>query len=1181
MLERLILTFVRTQCVRASSAAKRLGLLAIAFTLFAAPLTIAFADGLSPGEQFFEGQVRPLLVEHCQECHGVELQESDLRLDSIDTILQGGISGPAAIANDIQSSLIIDAVLGRRGVEQMPPDEPLNEKEIRILKQWINRGLPWTRSDTLPTSDSGVPALGDQEAIGRVAQEHWAFQPISRPQIPKLIVPRLAAEQGEEEHEPHDASRVTGEDYPRNEIDRFIEAKQRSLGLSRSDVADRATILRRLCIDLVGLPPTYDQMRKFVDDPRSTDLVVAETINRLLGSDHYGERWARYWLDLARYADTRDWLAQAELRYPYAYTYRDYVIDSFNNDKPYDQFIREQLAADLLLQSSSDELESPQNAPELAALGMLTVGPRFRNSNVEQIADKIDVIGRGLMGITISCARCHDHKYDPIPIEDYYSLYGVFASCKLPDDFPEIPSVNEIPDDLTADFQRQLAKKQKVLADYKAKLRKDAIVDLKEKLPKYLEGFYLMSISKSKSIRGVIDQLDLKETAMTPLDRVLAARLKTKRDAEDPILSPWHLALSASEVQYKQNHKKWINQWQTDSSISPAVSQHLAATMPETRREFAHAYGELFSQILSSRSAAEDNDSNDDIDPDTKRVIDLLTPGSGWLAFDDEAVAQASRLLGKGRKALGDREKAITEVEASHPGSPPRAMTLIDTKRPVTPFVFLRGEPKRRGDRVPRQFISVLAGDDRKPFKQGSGRLELAEAITAPDNPLTTRVIVNRVWAKYFGRGLVQSQDDFGLRCEPPSHPELLDYLATEFMDNGYSLKWLHKTITTSRAYAQSSNHRDDAFAADPENTYLWRQNRKRLDFEAMRDSVIAVAGTLDDQVGGRSVRLSDTPYSTRRSLYAYVDRVELDPILRTFDFASPTASSAERAETTIPQQALFFMNHPFVAQQARKIASRTQQSANVDINSSKHDSNATTGGEIQQLYQTIFARTPSPAEHEVASEFLDQSASDDSISSTAIWSYGFGPAKLAPGQSSLSPEAFEPLSHWTGKAYQFSNEYPHPTMKHAKLFAAGGDVGSDEDHSVIRRWTAPNDGAIRVAGTLRHSREGGDGVQGIIRAGDIREVFHVARSETKPKSPRIDVKRGEVVDFIVSPGPKSNTNSDSFTWQIAVIGVDGDLAGTIWRSQPEFASPPPPPLSPLAQLAQALLLSNEFLYVD
>ncbi len=1076
----------------------------------------ALAQPLSPREQFFENQVRPLLIEKCHECHAAALQESDLRLDSRAAVLRGGISGPAARPRAVADSLILQAVRGEGKLEQMPPDNPLDEAQIAVLEKWVQLGLPWT------AEDEPMPiALGDQQAIRAASVEHWAFKPVGNPQPPHV-----------------DASLSS---YINNPIDLFVVDSLASAGLSPNPLADRRSLIRRIYFDVIGLPPSLEHVAAFVRDTRDTQLVVEELVDDLLASEQYGERWARYWLDLARYADTQDWQAQADLRYPFAYTYRDYVIQSLNSDKPYDQFLREQIAADFYAQS--------KDAPKLAALGLLTVGPRFRNDKLEIAADQIDVVCRGLMALTVSCARCHDHKYDPVPIEDYYSLQGVFASSVMPNDFPALGDY-QIDPALFADYQRERASREQDLDVYKSELRNTAIADIRKRLPVYFDGFAQLSIDKSAQLRSVVSTLKVLDSAMFALDSLLVDRLKSEDNKADAVLKPWTLGLAANEAIFKKNAKQWLDDWVADESINPIVREQLAKDRPATRAKLVATYGTLFAAALK----ASDDDST------YSELRSRLLDEDGLLDLEDQAVLVGSRIAGKGRKDFGDLQKAIGEVDSSHPGSPPRAMTLIDLKTPVTPVVLLRGEANRRGDRVPRQFLSILEGDDRQPFSDGSGRRELAEAITDPMNPLTFRVLVNRVWARYFGRGMVSSLDDFGLRSDPPTHPELLDWLSSEFLRNDQSLKFLHRMILTSRTYQQASSLSEAGTVIDPENRLLWRQNRRRLDFEAMRDAMLEVAGSLDAKVGGRSVRLTEQPMTTRRSLYAYVDRNEMDPMLRTFDFASPTASAASRAETTIPQQALFSMNHPFVADLARSIA----------LACDRADDEA----KVQDLYRRVFQRPARESEVNVAMEFLAEARPGD-LDGHSDWQYGFGPL-AAIGDAKHKLKAFP---HWTGQAYQGSAEFPDPNYRFLRLTADGGHPGNVAEEGTVRRWTAPGTGTINIRGKIVHTRDNSDGVIAIIHGKSVDQTFNALKSEVDTHIDGLAVQAGEVIDFVVSPG--KSPSADTYTWVVKIQGVGGELQSQSWDSQADFHAPPPPPLSPLAQLAQALLLTNEFLYVD
>jgi mono/diheme cytochrome c family protein len=663
----------------------------------------------------FEKHVRPVLVEHCYSCHGPTKQKGGLRLDSRVNLLKGGDSGPVVDANAPEQSVILKAVR-QEGDLKMPPKGKLDAKAIEALTVWVRQGSPW------PEGEAGsAPA---RPTVAEVRQKHWAFQPVKKPTIPSV----------------KDAAWV------RTPLDAFVLARLEAKGLTPTRPTDRHTLIRRVTFDLVGLPPTPEEVAAFEAD-RSPDA-YEKLVDRLLASPRYGERWGRHWLDVARYADTKGYVFTEERRFPYAYTYRDYVIHAFNDDLPYDRFVTQQLAADLL--------PLGEDKRPLAAMGFLTLGRRFLNNAHDVIDDRMDVTVRGLQGLTVGCARCHDHKYDPIPQTDYYSLYGVFASSVEPKELPLVGQPE--PTEAYANYERELKKREEAVA------------------------------------------------------------------------------------KFREEHKEEL--------------------------------------------------------------------ASGNRKFRDEL------------RAL---QKKVDAWNVTAPAAPPRAMVLNDAPVPRTPHVFKRGNPNLPGDEVPRQYLQVVAGEARKPFAQGSGRLELARAIASPDNPLTARVLVNRVWGWHFGQGIVRTPSDFGLRGELPTHPELLDYLAATFVDNGWSIKRLHRLILLSNTYRQASDDNPALAAIDPENRLLAKMNRQRLDFESLRDALLAVAGHLDSTAGGRPVELTTAPFTSRRSVYGFIDRQNLPGVFRTFDFASPDATTPQRFTTTVPQQALFLMNSPFVIEQARLFAARPE----------------------------------------------------------------------------------------------------------------------------------------------------------------------------------------------------------------------------------------------------------------
>ncbi|HEY3394249.1 MAG TPA: PSD1 and planctomycete cytochrome C domain-containing protein [Lacipirellulaceae bacterium] len=642
------------------------------------------------GIEFFETHIRPVLVERCYECHSgtAKVLQGGLRLDSADGLRKGGDSGTAIVPYKPDDSLLISAL--RYESLEMPPSGKLPDKVIDDFIKWISLGAPDPRTEAAAgKADAEEPT----DPFG-----HWAYQRPQRPNPPK----------------------VSDRTWARSEIDRFILAKLEKVGVSPSPQAPPRALLRRVYYDLIGLPPTAKELAEFEADP--SDARYEAAVDWLLSVPQYGERWARHWLDIARYADTKGYLFEEDRNYKHAYKYRDWVISSFATDRPYDEFLVAQLAA--------DQTGDPACVP---AMGFLTLGRRFLNNRHDIINDRIDVVTRGLMGLTVACARCHDHKYDPISAGDYYALYGVFASSE-----------------------------------------------------------------------------------------------EKPRDDAPPM--------------------------------------------------------------------------------------------------------------------------------------------LVDAERLVDPVIFLRGSPGSRGPKVDRRFLTCLAPDNKpEPFQHGSGRLELAQTIASRENPLTARVWVNRVWGHLFGRGLVNTPSDFGSRGSPPTHPELLDWLACEVMEDGWSTKRLIRRIVLSSTYRQASNERSECVVVDPENLLLWRANRRRLDLESLRDSVLAAAGRLDATIGGPSVPLTASPFPTRRAVYGFIERQNLPAFFRTFDFANPNTHTPERPQTVAPQQALFLMNSPFVMEQAAHLAART---ANTSEGAAAENDSAK-AARIALVFQHALGREPTAEEMAEAIAFV------------------------------------------------------------------------------------------------------------------------------------------------------------------------------------------------------------------
>lgn len=905
--------------------------------ILSCPATAAESAATPEQIELFEKAVRPLFVEHCQKCHGAEKQEAGLRLDRRDAALHGGDSGPVIVPGQPDQSRLI-VVVRYDGDTQMPPSGKLSDAAVAALTEWVRQGAAWPADTAVPGSDPASLATAPRSP-DEIRATHWSFQPVSRPPVPV----------------------VTNTAWPATPIDSFILQALESRGLAPSPPAERRTLLRRASYDLIGLPPTAEEVEAFERD--TSPNAWASAVDRLLASPHYGERWARHWLDLARYADTKGYVFTQERRYPFSYTYRDYCIRAFNEDLPYDRFIVEQLAADRL------DLGGDNRA--LAALGFLTLGRRFMFNVHDIIDDRIDVVSRGLLGLTVTCARCHDHKFDPIPTADYYSLYGVFASSVEPDEGPLIGTPE--PSEAYQKYQQELAARQKAHDDYRAEQHREL-----ERTLRSQAGDYLAQLVRDRPGEPPSEEPMLSLAAGELRPRLVARwreYVKSRADAHDPVFAPWQELAALAPADFAARAGEIVARWQAASTAQQAatgpqpvnalIARTLGERRPATMMDVARIYGELLADVerqwTESRQAPPQPakslpDKLPDAAAEELRQV-LYAAGSPAVVPVDRAERFFDRDV---RAHLTELKKKIDELEVNSPAAPARAMALADAPSPSEPHIFVRGNADRPGDAVPRRFLEVLSPGDRQPFHQGSGRLELAQAIANRDNPLTARVLMNRVWQHHFGAGLVRTASDFGVRSDPPSHPALLDWMAAAFMDNGWSIKTLHRTIMLSSVYQQASDDRADCAAADPENRLLWKMNRRRLEFEALHDSYLLAAGRLDQRFGGRPVDLWAQPFSTRRAVYAYIDRQDLPGVFRVFDFANPDVSNDQRPRTTVPQQALFAMNSPFVLEQARRLAARPEVAGEADP-----------ARRVAALYRLALGRPARPEEIELALRFI------------------------------------------------------------------------------------------------------------------------------------------------------------------------------------------------------------------
>jgi hypothetical protein len=716
------------------------------------------------GVEFFEKKIRPVLVENCYSCHSEQAgkKKGGLALDTQAALLKGGANGPPIVPGIPGESLLLKA-LDHQGDVKMPPKGKLSDAVVRDFRHWVEIGAP----------DPRTQAVSANSTIDwKKAREHWAFRPFARQPLP-------AVKDGA---------------WAKNDIDRFILARLEAEGLHPVAAADKRTLIRRATFDLTGLPPTPDEIDSFLKDtsPRAFERVV----ERLLASPHYGERWGRHWLDVARYAEDQAHTFGVKPNTE-AFRYRDWVIGSLNADMPYDRFVKLQIAADQI-----DPQDTERTWP---ALGFFGLGAQYyKNSDAaraaaDELDDRVDTLSRGMLGLTISCARCHDHKFDPIPTQDYYSIAGIFYSCKLAN----------LPMGPKEENERFSAAQKKV---------QEADARLKE-------------------------------------------FVKTERT---------RLKCTEAELPKK---------------------------------------------------------------------------------LDDE-----------GRTKLETMKGELEKVKKAMPPAPPMAHGLADAT-PTDLHVYLRGNPATLGDVAPRRFIRVIAGDNPPRFSKGSGRLELADAVAAKDNPLTARVIVNRVWGWHFGRGLVGTPSNFGKLGERPTHPELLDDLTARFVENGWSLKWLHAEIMRSATYQLISSGDARGTERDPDNRLLGRANRQRLDVESWRDSLLAASGQLDRTTGGPTTDLGSVS-NRRRTVYGKISRHELNGLLRLFDFPDANITSERRTETTVPQQQLFVLNSPFFVGQAKALAARLASEEKDDA------------ARVRRAYLIAYGRPAADEECALATRYL--SGKDD-----------------------------------------------------------------------------------------------------------------------------------------------------------------------------------------------------------
>ena len=849
------------------------------------PLLVGLLVTAPPDVSAFEAEVRPILVEHCYGCHGETKQKGGLRLDTRAGVTAGGESGPAVVPGKPDASRLISAVRYADPALRMPPTGKLSAKQVAALERWVQAGAPDPR---------------DGRSVATVAAaDHWAFRPVRSPLPP-------------------------ADPAAHSPVDAFVRANLRAVGLSPSPPADRPTLLRRVYFDLHGLPPTFEQVEAFATEP--DPAAFEKVVDGLLASPRFGERWGRHWLDVARYADTKDGvlLFGSDRLWPFAYTYRDYVIRAFNADVPFDRFVQEQLAADLL--------GGPPD--RLAAMGFLTLGRGFDGNPHDVIDDRIDVVGRGLLGLTVACARCHDHKSEPIPTADYYALHGVFAASEAPLLPPRLDPVARGPAAFEAKYSAAeqavthlLDQQFRLLSETARRRTPDYLVHVATTPPDPTETAYYFRLLAPDDLRP----------------QVVArwrAYLGKRAVPADPVFGPWARINRPADIPASL------------AGVNPWVAAALRAVPLDTPAAVARAYGAAFRAAYQQVGPP---------DPAAAELLAVANAPDAPAAFPK---SDTRKYLSSGDlNAFGSRLQELDKLAVAEPSAPGRAECLGEAAEPGEPRVFVRGNPSRPGPVVERRFLSALGG---AKFGPGSGRLDLAKAITDPANPLTARVFVNRVWMHLTGEPLVETPSDFGVRTPRPVQADLLDHLAAGFVRDGWSVKRLIRGVVLSDTYRQSSGDRPEARASDPTNARLWRASRRRLDLEAMRDGTLAASGRLEHKLGGRPTD-AIAPTDRRRTVYGLVDRQSLPGLYRAFDFANPDQSAERRPLTAGPQQALFALNSPFVHTQATALAAQA------------------TGGKARALHRLILLREPTAEEQRLANEFV-ASAGPASLDPWARW---------------------------------------------------------------------------------------------------------------------------------------------------------------------------------------------------
>jgi len=901
------------------------------------------AQGVAPGSvDFFETKVRPVLATSCFGCH-TESAMGGLRLDSAEALMKGGKRGAALTPGAPEKSLLITAIKHSDPNLKMPMGNKLKDNQIADLEAWVKAGAVWPKTET-----AAKAAPTGKFVLRPEARKFWSFLPLAEPKAPA----------------------VKDSKWARTAIDKFVLAKLETEGIKPVKAASKRDLIRRAALDITGLPPTFEEIAAFEKD-NSPDA-FAKVVDKLLASPAYGERWGRVWLDVARYGEddyrSLNPFPRGYRPYPNAFAYRDWVINAMNDDVPYDQFVKAQLAGDLM--------DAKMRHKTVAATGFLGLGPWYYDNGAFEITraderhDRVDVITRGFMGLTVGCARCHDHKYDPVPQTDYYALAGVFNNTVY-EEYPLAPKT------VVAEFEKleeDLDREQKILQEANQGLSNDLSRALAFQASNYLQGVWEITGPQKKKIEAVVEARKLDFELTDRWIKYMAKptnKYKNKADWQAMMKKPASTMAEAKKLADRFQEEivaVMLERNELEAENKVIMAKDLEGTKPKKRTDKPSNFTSFKdfnpgSWLRLKGLPEEENNFWTEIfqrelpetdDPQAMMAMGGMRMGTpGVLLFRGWGLE--ARLGHEAQARLKSMQSGVDALKKKIETKFPFVHGVKDAETLSGIQLHFRGDPTNLvGPEIPRHFLSVLSPGEPQPFAKGSGRLELAEAIVK--QPVTARVMVNRIWKGHFGTGIVDTPSNFGMSGERPSNPELLEYLAASFAKNGMSMKKLHREILLSSVYQLSTENNEAAFAKDSGNRLYWRANRKRLDAEQVRDSIMYVSGNLDTSLGGPSAEL--TPAMTRRTVYGKVSRYKLDEYLQLFDFPSPNISAEKRFVTTVPSQRLFLMNSDFMQVEAEELAKRVAGEAN-------------NRERIKKAYRLVYGREASEEEIALGTEYL------------------------------------------------------------------------------------------------------------------------------------------------------------------------------------------------------------------